>query len=200
MDRDKKRKEIQVQTVFGESPDPIPERGKKPERKLDPETAGLIRGFILVTGAFITIALLLIWLKYYPTTPDLPAIPSTGEYERLLAADEAKLNNYSWLNQRSGIVRIPIKEAMKIVAEEGLPARQMGEDSAAEEGVDAEEGSSVEADESMTGEEGLDSEPPSEDAALDATATAEAEETATAEAEEESGESPTPEADTPEDQ
>ncbi len=198
MDRDKKRKEIQVQTVFGESPDPIPERGKKPERKLDPETAGLIRGFILVTGTFITIALLLIWLKYYPTTPDLPAIPSTGEYERLLAADEAKLNNYSWLNQRSGIVRIPIKEAMKIVAERGLPARQTVEDSAAEEGVDAVEGSSVESDEYMTGEEGVDNEPPPEDAALDATAEAEAE--ATAEAEDEADESPTPESATPEDQ
>lgn len=134
MDKEK----IQVKTVFGESPDPIIERGKKPERKLDPETAGLIRGFILVTGAFLTLALALIWLKYYPTTPNLPAIPSTGEYERLLAADEAKLNNYSWLNQRSGIVRIPIKDAMKIIADRGLPSRQLGDDgNTAEVPVDA---------------------------------------------------------------
>jgi hypothetical protein len=150
MDIERRRRQFSIRTVFGESPDPEPQPGKKQERKLDPETAGLIRGFILVTGAFLTIALLLIWLKYYPTTPDLPAIPSTGEYERLLAADEAKLNNYSWVNQRSGIVRIPIKEAMSILAERGLPARQL------DEGEGEGEAGAMTEEEPMSGEEGGD--------------------------------------------
>ncbi len=150
MDIERRRRQFSIRTVFGESPDPEPQPGKKQDRKLDSETAGLIRGFILVTGTFLTIALLLIWLKYYPTTPDLPAIPSTGEYERLLAADEAKLNNYSWVNQRSGIVRIPIKEAMSILAERGLPARQL--DESAGEG----EAGAMTEEEPMSGEEGGD--------------------------------------------
>jgi hypothetical protein len=125
---------LRVGTVFGESPDPELQPGRKKEKKMDPEAVGLVRGIILVTGVFLSLALTLVWLKYFPSTPDLPAIPDTGEFQQLSSADEAKLNNYSWVNQKSGIVRIPIKEAMSIVEERGLPARQSERSQALSEG------------------------------------------------------------------
>lgn len=151
--------DLRVGTVFGESPGPELRPGKKKEKKLDPETAGLIRGFILVTGVFITLALLLVWLKYFPSTPDLPAIPDIGEYQQLLAADEAKLNNYSWVNQKSGIVRIPIKEAMKIMAERGLPSRQLEDSSAAEGEQSSDESNSAATESGVSGSSGDASDP-----------------------------------------
>ena len=35
----------------------------------------------------------------------------------------AKLHNYGWINRTSGIVRIPIEEAIEAVLREGLPTR-----------------------------------------------------------------------------
>lgn len=146
--------DLRVETVFGESPDPELKPGKKKEKKLDPETAGLVRGFILVTGVFITLALFLVWLKYFPSTPDLPAIPDIGEVQQLRAAEDAKLNNYSWVNQKSGIVRIPIKEAMKIMAERGLPARQLEDTTMAEGEQSFDEADSTATESDVSGSDG----------------------------------------------
>ena len=33
------------------------------------------------------------------------------------------LNNYGWVDQSKGVVRVPIDRAMRMVAEQGLPAR-----------------------------------------------------------------------------
>jgi hypothetical protein len=34
------------------------------------------------------------------------------------------LNSYGWVDKNAGVVRIPIDEAMKVVVQRGLPARQ----------------------------------------------------------------------------
>ncbi len=39
------------------------------------------------------------------------------------AAEDAVLNNYSWVDPKAGIVRIPIDRAIEILAQSGLPAR-----------------------------------------------------------------------------
>jgi hypothetical protein len=41
--------------------------------------------------------------------------------------NEAKtLNTYGWVDQKAGIVRIPIDRAMDLIAQRGLPVRQQG--------------------------------------------------------------------------
>ena len=37
------------------------------------------------------------------------------------AKEEAELNSYGWVNQTAGVVRIPIRRAMELIAERGLP-------------------------------------------------------------------------------
>ena len=39
------------------------------------------------------------------------------------AGEETALNNYGWINQTAGVVRIPIERAMDLVLERGLPTR-----------------------------------------------------------------------------
>lgn len=42
----------------------------------------------------------------------------------LRAKQENLLKGYGWVNKEAGIARIPIEDAMRIVVEKGLPARQ----------------------------------------------------------------------------
>src|SRR5260370_1253870 len=35
------------------------------------------------------------------------------------AEEDEKLNNYAWVDKQKGVVRIPIEQAMRLVAEEG---------------------------------------------------------------------------------
>ncbi|OLC96545.1 MAG: hypothetical protein AUH86_09440 [Acidobacteria bacterium 13_1_40CM_4_58_4] len=37
--------------------------------------------------------------------------------------EEKKLNSYGWVDQKAGVVHIPIERAMQIVAQRGLPVR-----------------------------------------------------------------------------
>lgn len=37
---------------------------------------------------------------------------------------EKDLNSYGWVDEKNGIARIPIQEAMKIIAEKGLPSQE----------------------------------------------------------------------------
>jgi hypothetical protein len=34
------------------------------------------------------------------------------------------LNSYGWVDKNAGIARIPIREAMKLTVQQGLPTRQ----------------------------------------------------------------------------
>ena len=41
------------------------------------------------------------------------------------AAEDAVLDGYQWADKTAGTVRIPISEAMKLVVQRGLPAREV---------------------------------------------------------------------------
>lgn len=46
------------------------------------------------------------------------------DMRELRAKQEALLERYAWVNRGSGIARIPIEEAMRMVVERGLPTRE----------------------------------------------------------------------------
>lgn len=50
-------------------------------------------------------------------------VRSGEEYQRLLAAEEALLKSYGWVDRDKGLVHIPIERAIDILAQKGLPAR-----------------------------------------------------------------------------
>ncbi|HEY5573714.1 MAG TPA: cytochrome c, partial [Anaerolineales bacterium] len=54
-----------------------------------------------------------------PPEPRLQAAPRI-EFQEMKATQMARLNNYSWIDEEAGIVRIPIERAMQLVAERGF--------------------------------------------------------------------------------
>lgn len=65
-------------------------------------------------------------LRDYPQTA-FPA-PRLEEDERgqlngIRIDEENTLNSYGWVDQKAGVVRIPIDRAMDLIAEKGLPVR-----------------------------------------------------------------------------
>ncbi len=60
-----------------------------------------------------------------PPDPKLQPNPRDG-LNALRAAEKRDLESYGWVDEKSRIVRIPIARAMDILAERGLPTRQMG--------------------------------------------------------------------------
>ena len=46
------------------------------------------------------------------------------DLKTMRAAEDGLLNNYGWVDQEKGIARIPIEDAIQILAQKGLPARQ----------------------------------------------------------------------------
>ena len=57
-----------------------------------------------------------------PPEPRLQAQPKV-ELKDLRADEEAILNSYGWVNPDKGIVRIPIDQAIDLVAQKGLPSK-----------------------------------------------------------------------------
>lgn len=55
-----------------------------------------------------------------PPEPRLQVLPAL-DLKQIRAAEERILHNYGWVNQQSGLVRIPIERAMQLIAERGLP-------------------------------------------------------------------------------
>jgi hypothetical protein len=66
-----------------------------------------------------------------PLAATLPEVPPEPRLQVTPAADlatvrereDAILNNYGWIDRKSGLVRIPIDRAIEVLAERGLPAR-----------------------------------------------------------------------------
>jgi hypothetical protein len=61
---------------------------------------------------------------------DLDKLPSPRlraddrhELAELRQWEKQQLTTYGWVDRKSGVVRIPVSEAMKLVLKEGLPAR-----------------------------------------------------------------------------
>lgn len=57
-----------------------------------------------------------------PPEPRLQVSPVQAR-KQIRAAEDNVLNSYGWVDQPSGIVRIPIDRAMRLLAEKGLPVR-----------------------------------------------------------------------------
>jgi len=57
-----------------------------------------------------------------PPEPRLQAYPAV-DLERLRNREESELTSYEWVDETTGVMRIPIDRAMEIIAENGLPAR-----------------------------------------------------------------------------
>ena len=57
-----------------------------------------------------------------PPLPQLQELP-TLDITQLRASENATLASYGWVDQQAGIVRIPISEAIRVIAERGLPVR-----------------------------------------------------------------------------
>jgi hypothetical protein len=109
--------------------------------------AGWIFGivfFLAVSGIMVHLLMreMLFNLNRHPAPTDLwPATPSVSApsvaatFPRLqispprdLAAfraqEDAELNTYGWINRTAGVARIPIDQAMNLLLQRGLPARQ----------------------------------------------------------------------------
>ena len=57
--------------------------------------------------------------------PDVPRLQVTPreDLERLFSQQRSTLNSYGWVDQKSGVVRIPISRAMDLLLQRGLPVR-----------------------------------------------------------------------------
>jgi hypothetical protein len=61
-----------------------------------------------------------------PPQPQLQKAP-IQDLQQMRAAEDQLLNSYGWVDQSKGIVRVPIDQAIEMLAKRGLPARPQGE-------------------------------------------------------------------------
>ena len=69
-----------------------------------------------------------------PPEPRLEESPIL-DLQRMRAAEDQVLNSYAWIDKQNGIVRIPIGQAMDLLVQRGLPARQQAGPQSAASGV-----------------------------------------------------------------
>ena len=53
--------------------------------------------------------------------PNLQRDHPLEEWKRVKSSDETRLDSYGWVDQNTGVVRIPIEEAKKLIVQRGLP-------------------------------------------------------------------------------
>jgi hypothetical protein len=58
-----------------------------------------------------------------PPEPRLQTAPRT-DLREFRSREDALLDSYQWVDKASGVVRIPVSEAMKLVVQRGLPSRE----------------------------------------------------------------------------
>jgi hypothetical protein len=75
------------------------------------EARGTVRQYPLAEGQ-----------ERVPPGPRLQANPRE-DLRELRSAEDAVLTTYGWVDPNSGVVRIPIDEAMKLTVQRGLPSR-----------------------------------------------------------------------------
>ncbi len=61
-----------------------------------------------------------------PPEPRLQVAPPQ-DLQRMLGEQGATLSGYGWVDEKKGIVRVPIERAMDLVLKDGLPARASAE-------------------------------------------------------------------------
>lgn len=107
-------------------------------RDVSPGRIVLVAGAVAasVLAAFFIVAALMAWWGHHPFstvrvsrtgvpsfTPKPPALQvnAPADLERYLRAQDEILGTYGWVDRTAGRVRIPIREAMRLLAERGLP-------------------------------------------------------------------------------
>ncbi len=108
----------------------------------DASTRGLVMFGIGLFSTLVVVAVLMAWLFGYfaksqslgppaspfenvrvlPPAPRLQVDPRQ-DLQRLRENEKAELDSYGWVDQKNGIVHIPIDRAMDLIAQRGLPAR-----------------------------------------------------------------------------
>jgi hypothetical protein len=68
--------------------------------------------------------------RMIPPGPLLQVQPHQ-ELQQYCRAQQQAVDTYAWVNQSSGVVRIPIDRAIELILERGLPARTAGDAAAA---------------------------------------------------------------------
>jgi hypothetical protein len=61
--------------------------------------------------------------EHLPPEPRIQANPA-ADLRSLRQQETEVLTSYGWVDEKAGVVRVPIDQAMKLVLEEGLPVRQ----------------------------------------------------------------------------
>lgn len=71
--------------------------------------------------------------RHIPRTYPQSAFPNPkleederGQLNGIRLAEEQTLNSYGWVDEKAGMVRIPIERAMDLIAQRGLPVRPSG--------------------------------------------------------------------------
>jgi hypothetical protein len=64
--------------------------------------------------------------RVMPPEPRLQGVPGHDtdpqeDHRQKVRADNEANEKYGWVDQNAGIAQIPVKEAMKIIAQKGLP-------------------------------------------------------------------------------
>ncbi len=57
-----------------------------------------------------------------PPGPQLQEFPPTVDIQGLRAIENERLHSYRWVDQKQGVVQIPIEKAIELFAERGLPS------------------------------------------------------------------------------
>ncbi len=65
-----------------------------------------------------------------PGTPLLEPDP-VQDYQKYMQDQETALESYGWVDQKAGVVRIPVNQAMRLVLKRGLPVRASAESASA---------------------------------------------------------------------
>lgn len=60
--------------------------------------------------------------RILPPAPRLQ-VDEPRTWQQQLADERAQLEGYAWVDQKAGVVRIPVERALDLVAERGLPVR-----------------------------------------------------------------------------
>jgi hypothetical protein len=95
---------------------------------------------LILLGIFIILVISpLVLIAVFPTTPadvsrGLTAVPPQPQLQtdpsedlaKFRAEEEKRLNSYYWVDKEKGIVHIPIEQAMKELAQEGIDGYPRG--------------------------------------------------------------------------
>jgi hypothetical protein len=64
--------------------------------------------------------------KFKENNAPLLEVDERGQLRTFVLDQEKQLNSYGWVDQKAGVAHIPIDQAMRLIAERGLPVCAQG--------------------------------------------------------------------------